>query len=112
MSEHHIPDGLTHEIYQLYEGGHTTEEIRARLLARHLDGVLVDEMIYTVREMRQKRRRSRGMIFCGIGAVVLVSAFLITFILHNLNMDTGIALYGLTTLGVTLLFIGMIFFFG
>jgi hypothetical protein len=52
------------------------------------------------------------MIFCGIGAVVLVSAFLITFILHNLNMDTGIALYGLTTLGVTLLFIGMIFFFG
>ena len=52
------------------------------------------------------------MLFTGIGAVVLVSAFLVTFILHSMDKDTGVALYGMTTAGITLLFIGMIFFFG
>jgi len=112
MREHHIPDGLTHEIYQLYEGGHTTDEIRQRLISRGLEMALVDEMVYTIKEVRMKRRRSRGLIFTGIGAVVLVLAFAVTFLLHMYDMNTGISLYGMTTLGVTLLFIGMVFFFG
>ena len=112
MSNHHIPDGLTHEIYQLFEGGHTTEEIRHRLLARGLHNELVQDVVGTVQQMRLRRRRSRGMLFTGIGAVVLISAFLVTFILHSMDKDTGVALYGMTTAGITLLFIGMIFFFG
>ena len=112
MSHHHIPDGLTHEIYQLFEGGHTTDEIRQRLLSRGHQADLVEEVVGTVRDMRLRRRRSRGLMFTGIGAVVLVSAFLVTFILHSMDKDTGIALYGMTTAGVTLLFAGMVFFFG
>lgn len=112
MAEHHIPDSLTHEVYQLFDGGHTSEEIRQRLLVRGIKEELVEEIVLTVKTMRLKRRRSRGLIFTGIGAVVLVAAFAVTFILHSMDLDTGISLYGLTTLGVTLLFIGMVFFFG
>ena len=45
MAEHNIPDGLMHEAYQLFEGGHTTDEIRSRFESRGYDIALVDELI-------------------------------------------------------------------
>ncbi|MBL7941968.1 MAG: hypothetical protein JNM00_04340 [Flavobacteriales bacterium] len=112
MAEHNIPDGLMHEAYQLFEGGHTTDEIRSRFESRGYDIALVDELIGIVKAHRLKKRRSRGIIFSGIGAVLLVLAFVITYILHQSGIDTDMVLYGMTTLGITLLFIGMISFMG
>jgi len=112
MKQHNIPDGLTHEIYQLYAGGHTTDEIYARLEKRDLDPEMVKEVVKTVRDIRLKRKRSQGLIVTGVGAVILVSAFLITYVLSVNGYPTGFALYGLTTLGVGLLFTGMVLYFG
>lgn len=112
MSTHNIPDGLTHEVYQLYAGGHTTDEILSRLEKRGLDMDMVGELVRTVREMRLRRRRSQGLIVCGVGAVVLVLAFLITYVLSVNGYPTGFTLYGLTTLGIGLLFVGMVLYFG
>lgn len=112
MTEHNIPNGLIHEAYQLFECGHTSEEVKARFEARELDPALIDELVGTVRAIRMKKRRARGVIFSGIGAVTLVLAFGITYALHHFGINTDIALYGLTTLGITFLFIGMIFFMG
>jgi hypothetical protein len=112
MPTHNIPDGLMHEAYQLFEGGHTTDEIRSRFESRGYDIALVDELIGIVKAHRLKKRRSRGIIFSGIGAVLLVLAFVITYILHQSGIDTDMVLYGMTTLGITLLFIGMVSFMG
>ena len=112
MIEHHIPDGLMHEAYQLFQGGHTTDEVKGRFLARDLDPALVDEVVATVKAMRLKKRRANGLICCGVGAVLLVMAFVITYALHQFNIETDFALYGLTTLGVAFLFLGMVFFMG
>ncbi len=112
MSQHNIPDGLSHEIWQLYAGGHTTDEIKARLIKRDLNQEMVAEVIGVVREMRLKRKRSRGLITTGIGAVVLVSAFITTYALSVNGMPTALALYGLTSVGVGLLFTGMVLYFG
>lgn len=112
MTEHNIPNGLFHEAYQLFECGHSSEEVKARFEARELDPALIDELVSTVRAIRMKKRRARGVIFSGIGAVTLVLAFGITYALHHFGINTDIALYGLTTLGITFLFIGMIFFMG
>jgi hypothetical protein len=112
MAEHHIPDGLMHEAYQLFEGGHTTEEVRSRFLSRGFEAALVDELVATVKAVRFKKRRARGLVFSGIGAVLLVMAFVLTYILHQSGIDTDMALYGMTTLGITFLFIGMISFMG
>lgn len=109
---HHIPDGLMHEAYQLYEGGHTSEEILTRFMNRGIDADIAEEVLSTVKAKRLKFRRSRGVIFAGIGVFTLVSAFAITYILHHFGYNTNWALYGLTTLGIVLLFIGMIYFMG
>jgi hypothetical protein len=39
-------------------------------------------------------------------------SFLITFLLHVAGVDTNIPLYGLTTIGIGMLFTGMIFYMG
>ena len=112
MSAHNIPDGLSHEVYQLYAGGHTTDEIMSRLEKRGLDMDMVGELVKTVREMRLRRRRSQGLIICGVGALVLVLAFLTTYVLSVNGYPTGFTLYGMTTIGIGLLFVGMVLYFG
>jgi hypothetical protein len=112
MNEHHIPDGLMHEAYQLFEGGHTSDEVMARFIARGYQEEQVNDLVQTVKGIRLKKRRSRGVVYAGIGAVTLVMAFVMTYTLHHFQINTDMALYGLTTLGITLLFIGMIQFMG
>lgn len=112
MSQHNIPDGIMHEIWQLYAGGHTTDEIISRMEKRELDMDMVKDLVKTVREIRLKRKRSQGLILTGIGAVVLVLAFIVTYILSRNGMSTELALYGLTTAGIGLLFAGMVMYFG
>jgi hypothetical protein len=112
MGQHHIPDGLAHEVWQLYAGGHTTDEIKSRLLKREYDPEMVDEVVLAVREMRWKKKRSQGLILTRVGAVVLVLAFVTTYILSINGYPTSLALYGLTTVGIGLLFTGMVLYFG
>lgn len=112
MNQHHIPDGLAHEIWQLYAGGHTTDEIKSRLKKRELEPEMVDEVVHTVREMRLKKKRSQGLIVIGIGGTLLVSAFIVTYILSVNGFPTSAALYGLTSLGIGFLFTGMVLYFG
>ncbi len=112
MSTHYIPDGLTHEVYQLYAGGHTTDEILSRMQKRGLDMEMVRDLVKTVRDVRLRRRRSQGLILVGVGAVVLVLAFLTTYVLSINGYPTGYTLYGMTTIGIGLLFTGMVLYFG
>lgn len=112
MSTHNIPDGLAHEVYQLYSGGHTTDEILSRFEKRGLNMEVARDVVKSVRDVRMKRKRSQGLIFCGVGALVLALAFLTTYILSINGYPTGFTLYGLTTVGIGLLFVGMVLYFG
>jgi predicted phage tail protein len=112
MSEHHIPDGLTHEVWQLFTGGHDSEEITARLRKRDIDEETIEQVVKTVREMRQARGRRQGLRAAGVGAVLLVMAFFVTYILSANGLPSDWALYGLTTLGAAVLFVGMMLYMG
>jgi hypothetical protein len=112
MADHNIPDGLFHEVYQLYAGGHTSDEILSRLIKREVSMDVAEAVMSKVKTMRWARRRRIGLRLIIGGGSCLVSAFLITYILHQFNIPTDLALYGLTTVGVGLLFTGMIFYMG
>lgn len=109
---HHIPDGLFHEVWQLYEGGHNSDEILSRLLKRDVNMDVAEAVLSKVKSMQDARKRRRGLRLVIAGGIVLVFAFLVTFSLHVSGVDTNIPLYGLTTIGIGLLFIGMIFYMG
>jgi hypothetical protein len=109
---HHISDGLFHEVWQLYEGGHSSDEILSRLIKREVNMEIAEAVLSKVKTMQDARKRRRGLRLIIAGGIVLVSAFLITFLLHIAGIDTNIPLYGLTTIGIGLLFTGMIFYMG
>jgi hypothetical protein len=109
---HHIPDGLFHEVWQLYEGGHSSDDILARLLKRDVNMDVAEAVLFKVKSMQDARKRRRGLRLVIAGGATLVSAFLITFLLHVAGVDTNIPLYGLTTIGIGMLFTGMIFYMG
>lgn len=112
MSQHHYPDGLFHEVWQLYEGGHNADEIHARLIRRDIPADLAEEVIARVKTMRNARKRRRGLRLSIAGGITLMMAFLVTFILHQCGIETNILLYGLTTAGIGLLFAGMVYYMG
>lgn len=111
MNQHNIPDGLPHEVYQLFAGGHTSEEIKSRLLKRELDPDMVDEVVKVVRDVRQRRKRNQGLVATAIGSALLLIGFVLSYILSTKGLPTGFALYGLTSLGITSLFTGMVLYF-
>jgi hypothetical protein len=112
MNQHHLPDGLFHEVWQLYEGAHSTEEITNRLKKRDLSDETIEEVCRKVRYMRFAKRRRIGLSLCIVGGASLFLAFLTTYILHQMNINTDFALYGLTSWGVLCLFAGMVMYMG
>lgn len=111
MTQHYLPDGLFHEVWQLYESGHTSDEILARLIKRGTDLDAAEAVMSKVKTMRTAKKRSRGLLFLILGGSTLVMAFFVTFILYQLEISTGLALYGLTSVGISLLFTGMVHYF-
>jgi hypothetical protein len=79
---------------------------------REVDLEIAEAVMSKVKTIRDTKRRSRGLMLCIIGGTMLVMAFFVTYILHQMNIKTDIALYGLTTLGIGFLFTGMIFYMG
>lgn len=112
MSQHNYPDGLFHEVWQLYEGGHTTDEILGRLQKRELNLEMVEAVMSKVKTLRDGKKRRRGLRLVIAGGSTLVFAFLVTFLLHIAHVDTNLPLYGLTTVGIGLLFSGMVLYMG
>lgn len=112
MSQHHFPDGLFHEVWQLYEGGHSSDEILNRLQKRGVDLDAAEAVMSKVKHLRDSKKRRRGLRLVIAGGATLVFAFLVTFLLHQASVDTNIPLYGLTTVGIGLLFTGMVFYMG
>lgn len=112
MSQHNYPDGLFHEVWQLFEGGHSADEILGRLQKRALDMEVVEAVMSKVKTLRDGKKRRRGLRLVIVGGATLILAFLITFLLHVAHVDTNIPLYGLTTIGVGLLFSGMVLYMG
>ncbi len=75
MSQHNIPDGLFHEVWQLYSNGHTSDEILARLMKREVDLEVAEGVMSKVKTIRDAKRRSRGLVLCIIGGSLLIMAF-------------------------------------
>ncbi len=101
-----------HEVWQLFAGGHDSDEISARFRKRNIDENTIQVVLKTVRQLRHARARRQGIRVAGIGAVLLVMAFVVTYILSANDLPSDWALYGLTTLGAAFLFVGTMLYMG
>ncbi|PBQ33698.1 hypothetical protein CNR22_18570 [Sphingobacteriaceae bacterium] len=102
---------LYEEYYQvaltlLQEGKHH-EEIQEHLGKKSEDIVLITVVIKEARNAHYAGLRKQGLRLLLIGCITGLSGFLITCINFNTNRSIDLALYGLTTLGISLVFWGL-----
>ncbi|MCU0422028.1 MAG: hypothetical protein MUC81_04385 [Bacteroidia bacterium] len=71
-----------------------------------------DELIAAIRKQRYNKKVNKAIAVIAVGLMLLFAGFFCTICFHNTTLNYQISLYGFTSLGITLVFIGMIMIFG
>lgn len=84
--------------------GTETEKIEKHLLQKTDDLVLITVVIKEVKKEYYAEQRKEGMRYFLIGAVLIFTGFLITFLNFNSNRSFTLAMYGFTSVGTFIVF--------
>lgn len=95
-------------INSLKQQGHSTEEILQRLLETGLSDDAAQQYFDEWKKIRNEKKRNAAFVYCGIGVFLLTTGFMFTVFLFTNNSNFNFALYGLTIIGLVLVFKGMI----
>lgn len=95
-------------INTLKQQGLSNEEILQRLLETGLPNEVAQQQLDEWKKIRNEKKRNSAFIYCGIGIFLLTTGFFFTLLLFNSNSNFNFALYGLTIIGLVLVFKGMI----
>jgi hypothetical protein len=96
------------KVIALKQEGLSMEQIKEKLLQSGVPINLTEETITEWKKIRNEKKRNNGFIYSGIGIVLLSTGFLFTLLLFNSSGPYHFALYGLTIIGLILVFKGMI----
>lgn len=96
----------TEYILQLLSEGHSREDIEQRLLAEGYDLYFIRDMLSETIRLRDAKNRSRALVLIIAGGVLCMAGFFITLVLSYSDSGSDIILYGLTSAGIILTFIG------
>ncbi|QNA42624.1 hypothetical protein [Lacibacter sediminis] len=107
MDTAQLPDVLL-RINTLKQQGLSTEEILQRLLETGLSGDAAQRYFDEWKKIRNEKKRNAAFVYCGIGVFLLTTGFMFTVFLFTNNSNFNFALYGLTIIGLILVFKGLI----
>ncbi|MFN7312735.1 MAG: hypothetical protein ACK5UI_04560 [Bacteroidota bacterium] len=88
------------------------EEIKSTLLQDGVDETTLNELMKQVFKHQNAKRVNKGLGILVLGLLFLFAGFFCTICFHNSTLNYQISLYGFTSLGITLVFAGMIMIFG
>jgi len=95
-------------VTQWKKEGLSVTEIQDRLDKQEVPRELTEEALQEWKKINYARKRGIGLACCGTGALLLFTSFLITLLLFNTDHNFSLYLYGLTFIGISVLFKGMI----
>lgn len=96
------------KVMTLKKEGLSIEQIKDKLLQSGVPVNLAEETITEWNKIRNEKKRNAAFVYCGIGILLLTTGFLFTLLLFNSSGSYQFALYGLTVIGLILVFKGMI----
>lgn len=102
------PQDVFLHISTLKQQGFNSEEIINRLLETGLAGEIARQHFEEWKKLRNEKKRNSAFVYCGIGVFLLTTGFLFAVLQFSNNSDFNFALYGLTIIGVILVFKGLI----
>lgn len=97
-----------HLAHTLQKKGLNYDEISLQLREKGAPETLMQEIIEKVKSIRFIKKRKTGFACCGIGVALLIVGCMITLFLYSSGGDIKFAMYGLTSVGVVLIFKGLI----
>ena len=83
------------------------EKITEILLEKHNDEAMVYAVVKKVKSDHYAKHRKEGLVVLGIGLFVILVGFLITCFNFHSNKSFTMAMYGLTSLGLVIVFVGL-----
>ena len=106
---HNLREQIDYKQLRLWqEQGYNPEDFVHLLKKEGISEEDAQSIIQGFKKQRVEKKHSIGLMFCGSGGCVLLTSFLITFILFDTDHSFAFYLYGLTFIGIILVFKGMI----
>jgi hypothetical protein len=84
------------------------DEIEKQLKLKTENHEQINTIIKTLKKIRYALKTKNGLIKLGIGALFLVVGFLITCINFHANQSFTFVMYGFTSIGLVLIFWGLV----
>ena len=98
-------------IRTLVAQGHDNVFIEQHLIEKGIDKLQVPELLASAKRMRHAMRTRKGSLLVVLGVLILGMGFISCVIIHNTGGEIGLPLYGLTILGLCIVFGGLVFIF-
>jgi hypothetical protein len=97
---------LSAHIMSMLNDGLGRETVTKELISKGHDEQYVTELVGELAKLRNAKRRSQGLTLILCGAVVCFASFLLTITSSFSQGSFPIVLYGLTSLGILIVFAG------
>jgi hypothetical protein len=92
---------------QYYAGGMGFDDIKTKLLERYNDEAFVFAVVSKAKTEIYTQKRKDGTTILAIGLVLILSGFIITCFNFHSDRSVAFAMYGLTSLGIIVVFWGL-----
>jgi hypothetical protein len=89
------------------DNGVTDKQIEAELLASGTDTRHISDMLAEIKKLRNARKTANGLIFILAGAVTCLLSCVLTMTSSYSNSNFSMVLYGFTTIGIIIVFVGL-----
>ena len=102
---------LTELTMELFASGLTRAEVEAELTSKGHEEFYIRKIVDECIQLRNSRKRTIGMALILVGALCCFSSFLLTITSASMT-ESSWGLFGLTSLGVCVSFVGLMYIFG
>ena len=96
------------DLRDLLKQGMADKDIEFLLQQQYKDEFLVNNLMSEVKKLRNSQKTASGLIFILVGAAVMLLSCMLTLMGNYSSTNFGLVLYGLTSLGIIIVFIGLI----
>jgi hypothetical protein len=96
------------KVFQLRKEGMELSQISLQLQEQNIPADTVNDIIQQWKKIHYTKKRNQGFIYVGVGTALMVFSFLLSVMLFYSDKSIEWALYGVTFVGLSLTFKGMI----
>lgn len=91
----------------MHAHGASLDDIEVEFLKQEQDQILVAEIMTSLRKHIHKKNLKDGRALILSGCIVMVVGFVLTCVKFHSNESVNMVMYGFTTLGICIVFVGL-----